>query len=99
MAASDIQVQHFADERVRTHCELARSLVLSLDSDRASIDDVYNALNVQSPTWSDQRTDGPPHLLTASDVLAFNTFAEDVRTYMKNHVQYPIVLKACVRSV
>jgi hypothetical protein len=57
MAANDAQVQHFADQRVRVHAEAARALVLALDDDRATIDDVYNALNVQSPTWSDTRSD------------------------------------------
>lgn len=98
-AANDTQVQNFSDQRVRPHSELARLLVAVLDDDRTAIDDVYAALNVQSPTWADSRSDGPPHLLSPSDVLAYNSFAEDVRTYIKNHSQYPAVLKACVRSV
>lgn len=98
MAATDTQVQHFVDERIRPHCELARQLKILFDDDRASIEDVYNALNVGSPTWSDNRTDGPPHLLTPADVLAVNSFLEDVRTYIAAHGQYPIVLKACVRA-
>ena len=98
MAATDQQVQAFVDQEVRPHCEQARALALALDFDREVIDDIYNALNVQSPTWSDNRTDGPPHLLTPSDVLAFNSFAEDVRNFIQNHAQYPVVLKACVRA-
>ncbi len=96
--ATNLQVQQFVDQRVRPHCELARQLTILLDDDHATIEDVYNSLNQQSPTWTDSRTDGPPHLLTPSDVLAFNTFMEEVRAYLKNHAQYPVVLKACVRA-
>lgn len=96
--ATDQQVQNYVNERVRPHAEVARNLALAYDDDIASIDDVYNALNVQSPTWVDNRTDGPPHLLTPSDVLAINSFMHDIRDAIKNHGQYAIVLKACVRS-
>jgi hypothetical protein len=98
MAASNLQIQQFVDQRIRPHAELARQLALVLDSDIASIDDVYNALNVPSPTWTDSRTDGPPHLLTPSDVLAINTFMHDIRDAIKNHPQWPIVQKACVHA-
>jgi hypothetical protein len=100
MDANATQVQQFANERVRPHSELARSLVLAFDSDRASIDDVYNSLQAghAQENWADGRTDGPPHLLNGQDILAFNAFAEDVRTFIKNHAQYSVVLKACVRS-
>jgi hypothetical protein len=99
MAEANVQqIQQFANERVRPHSELARQLVLAFDSDRASIDDIYQALNGSQAGWVDGRTDGPPHLLAASDVLAFNQFAEDVRTFMKAHGQYAVVLKACVRA-
>lgn len=94
--ATNTQVQTFVDERVRPHSELVRKLVILMDDDRASIDDVYAELS-GSPTWTDSRTDGPPHLLAPSDVLAFNAFIEDVRTYMKGHASYPVVIKACVR--
>jgi hypothetical protein len=99
VAATDPQVQRFVDERIRPHAEAARALVLAFDDDRASIDDVYAALNVPTPTWSDKRPDGPPRLLTPADVLAINGFMEDVRTFMKAHGQYAVVLKACVRPV
>jgi hypothetical protein len=100
MDATAQQIQTFANERVRVHSEMARALVLALDSDRTSIDDVYNSLQVghAQENWADGRTDGPPHLLVGSDILAFNAFAEDVRTFIKNHAQYSIILKACVRS-
>lgn len=96
MPASNQQIQSFVDNRIRPHAELARILKIVFDDDRASIDDVYQNLS-GSPTWTDGRTDGPPHLLTPSDVLAFNSFMEDIRVAMSNHASWPIVLKACVR--
>lgn len=99
MAASDLQVQNFVDQRVRVHCELARQLALAYDSDIASVDDIYAALTAPSPTWTDDRKDGPPHLLTPSDVLAINSFMHDIRDAIKNNPQYAVVLKACVRGV
>ncbi len=98
-AATNQQVQNYVDQRVRPHAENVRALALALDDDISAIDDVYAALNVQSPTWADSRTDAPPHLLAPSDVLAFNVFMHDIRDAIKNHAQYPIVLKACVRAV
>lgn len=97
MAATNAQVQNFVNEFVRPHAELARQLELILRNDRSIIDDVYANVNDGASTWADNRTDGPPHLLTKADVLAFNTFAEDVATYIANHAQYPVILKACVR--
>ncbi len=97
--ATDQQVQAFVDRYIRPSAEQSRSLALFLDSGIAVIDDTYNALNGPSPTWTDTRTDFPPHLLSPSDVLAINSFWHDVRDAIKNHAQYPIVLKACVRPV
>jgi hypothetical protein len=74
MAASDLQVQQFVDQRIRPHAELVRALALAFDDDIAAIDDVYAALTAANPTWADNRTDGPPHLLTASDVIDINAF-------------------------
>lgn len=99
MSASNLQVQAFVNERIRPRSEQIRSVFLAMDGDISSIDDIYNALNVGSPTWTDNRTDGPPHLLMPSDVLAINAFLHDIRDAIKNHAQYPIVLKACVRAV
>lgn len=98
MPATNTQVQHFVDERIRPHSEAARALKTLFDDDRASIADVYDAL-FTAPTWTDGRTDGPPHLLTPSDVLAINSFLEDVRVYIGGHASYPIIIKACVRPV
>lgn len=98
-SATDVQVQNWVDTRMRPHSELARALAHILDDDISSIDDVFAALTAPTPTWRDTRSDGPPHLLSTSDVLAFNTFIHDIRDAIKNNAQYPIVLKACVRSV
>lgn len=98
-SATDGQIQSFADSRVRVHAAVARQLVAILDDDRAVIDDVYSALNVQSPTWTDSRADGTPHLLTAADVLAYNGFAEDVRVFIKAHPAWGIVQKACINPI
>jgi hypothetical protein len=98
MPATNQQVQNFVDTRIRPHSELARELTLVFDDDRAVIDDVYENLN-NNPTWTDGRTDGPPHLLTPGDVLAINAFMEDIRLAMANHDSWPIILKACVRGV
>ena len=98
-AATNYQVQNFVDQRIRPHAEKARELVIVFDDDIGAIDDIYAALSVQSPTWTDARSDGPPHLLTPADVLAINTFLHDMRDALKNHASYPLVLKACVRGV
>ncbi len=99
MPATNQQVQTFVDQRIRPRAEQIRALVLSMQDDISAIDDVFAALNVQSPTWTDTRTDGPPHLLVPNDVLAVNTFLHDAVTALTGDGQYPIVLKACVRPV
>ena len=95
---TDAQVQTFADERVRPHAEAARALNLSMSDDTAVISDVYTYLNGAGVGWLDKRTDAP-HALVANDVLAYNTFATDVANFIKNHAQYPVMLKSCVRQV
>lgn len=109
-AATDLQVQSFVDQRVRPRCEQIRALYLACKADSDAIGDVYAALNVGEPTWSDSRTDGPPHLVTPNDVLAFNTFIVGFIKFIEGtfssqgdgntaHGQYPVVLNACVRPV
>lgn len=97
--ATDLQVQRYADDRVRPRAEQIRALLLAMEDDKSSIDDVYQALTQASPTWSDVRTDGPPHLLTGNDVLAWNTFVTEVVAAIRGNAQLPVVLKACVRGV
>jgi hypothetical protein len=95
--ATDAQVQNYVNGRVRPFAEKTRSLVIAITDNIGAIDDVYAALTVGSPTWADNRTDGPPHLLAPSDVLAINAFWVDIKAAMLAHGSYPAVLKACVR--
>lgn len=108
MAATDQQVQNFVDQRIRPRAEQIRALYLACKDDKAHIDDIYAALTQPTPTWTDNRTDGPPHLLTPSDVLAINTFLTGLIALVESGnsgdmtaagAQYPVVLKATVRPV
>ena len=96
--ATDQQVQQYVNERVRPRAEQMRSVLLSMEDDKSAIDDVYEAL-ADNPTWTDDRSDAPPHLLTPSDVIAWNSFVSDVITAMRTSPHLPIVLKACVRAI
>lgn len=107
--ASDQQVQAYVDSRVRPRCEIIRKLYLLVKDDSATIDDVYAALTQPTPTWTDNRPDFPPHLLTPSDVLAWNTFIVGFTKLVEGTfanvgeangaaAQYPVILDACVRS-
>ena len=98
MAATDAQVQQFVDERLRRRAEQARALAALMTDDKAAIDGVYAALNAQAPTWEDNRIDVPQNV-TPSDVLAFNTFLDDVKAAILDHPQYPVILKFCVRPI
>jgi hypothetical protein len=102
------------DQRVRPRCEQFRTLLALVADDKASIDDVYQAVSQQTPTWTDNRTDGPPHLLVPNDVLSFNTVISCL-TQIRNNTfvndadrvacinalvgQMPVVLKSCVRPL
>ncbi len=97
--ATDVQVQQFVNQRLRVRSEQIRALVLALQDDKASIDDVYAACAQESPTWTDQRIDGPPHLLVSADVLSYNSFITAAITNLHDAADYPTVLKACVRPV
>jgi len=109
MPASDQQVQTFVNERFRPFAEAARALYLVAKDNRAAIDDVYAACAAQSPTWSDNRTDGPPHLLVPQDVLSWNAFmanlimavegTADGNTLNQLAGNWATVMKACVRPV
>lgn len=97
--ATDAQVQQFANERVRVRAEQIRALYLACKDDKAAIDDVYAALTQANPTWADERTDAPPHLLTGDDVLAWNAFITAFVALVEGSADYPRVLAACVRPV
>lgn len=98
MAADDVQVQVNVDQRMRPRCEQIRALLINMQDDIAIFDDIYAALTQQNPTWVDNRTDGVPHLLTPSDVLAINTILHDLTNAINGDAQLPIVRKACVRT-
>ena len=74
MQANDQQMQQFANERIRPRAEQARAFFNALRDDRASINDVYDRAD-GGAAWNDNRSDGPPRLLTSQDVLTFNTVA------------------------
>ena len=105
--ATDEQVQVYVDQRVRPFAELMRKAYTLAKDHQASIDDVYAALTQQSPTWSDSRADGPPHLVVGNDVLAFNTFLVGFIAFIEGQLtdgnkneaasQWSVMLDACVR--
>jgi hypothetical protein len=64
MAATDQQMQTFANERIRPRAEQFRALDLACADDKAALDDEY-ARAQAGPLWSDARADGPPHLLAS----------------------------------
>jgi hypothetical protein len=93
------QIQNYSDQVVRPIAERSRALVLAMDAAKAAIDDIYAALNGSQSGWTDARTDAPPHLAVAADILSWNTFITDIDTAMKNHAQYPVILKLCVQPI
>jgi hypothetical protein len=97
--ATDQQVQQYVNERVRPRAEQIRALINALVDDKAAIDDVYAACAAASPTWTDDRTDGPPHLLAPADVLSYNSYITALIPNLKDAADYPAVSKACVRPV
>ncbi len=110
MPATDQQVQTFVNVRFRPFAEAARALYLAAVDHRASIDDVYNAcLPQNNPTWEDNRDDGPPHILSPQDVLAWNAFmanlimaiegTPDQNTLAQITQNWATILRACVRPV
>lgn len=70
--ATDQQVQQFVNERIRPIAELVRAVTIRMADDEASIADIFEAC-ANNPTWTDNRTDGPPHLLAPNDVLSYNS--------------------------
>ncbi len=99
MAATDQQVQQYVNERIRVRAEQCRALLNAMLDDKAAIDDVYAACAAQSPTWTDSRTDGPPHLLGPNDVLAYNSFITALIPNIRDAGDYASVARACVRPV
>lgn len=101
--ATNQQVQQFVNERVRPFAEQFRALLIAAQDHKAAIDDVYAACAQGTPTWADNRTDGPPHLLAPSDVLSFNSFITAFIAFAGNQSvqtgEWAVQVKACVRAV
>ncbi len=96
MPASDVQVQHFVDGRMRPFAQLMRSIYLKSKDNKAVIGDVYAALAAESPTWTDTNATGPPHLITVNDVLAWNAFMDELITFVEANAQWSVILEACI---
>lgn len=97
--ATDLQVQVFSDSRFRPRSESVRDLVALLIEDAAVMTDVLSACTQTTPTWVDNRNDGPPHLLTPANIVGYNTFITDVAAFIQAHAKYPLVQKAIVRPI
>lgn len=106
--ATDQQMQTYADERVRVRAEQARALVASMRDDKAALDSIYDRA-ANGAAWDDNRTDGPPKLLTSQDMLVYNSVAtlllkcvdgtatlDDVSQLAAN---WAVFQSACVRPV
>lgn len=115
MAATDVQMQQFANERLRPRAESFRNLRASVQDDQAAIDDIY-ARAVSNSRWDDARTDGPPHLLKSGnsadpdDMLNYNTFCAMFLKFMAGTFAsleeantaaacWGVVQDACVRPI
>lgn len=113
-AATDTQMQAFADQRLRPFAELMRAVFVTGADHQSVIDDVY-ARGVSGDRWSDNRTD-PPHLLMSGnsanpdDVLNFNTFLALLAKFRAGTFAsveeansaaacWAVLQDACVRSV
>ena len=114
-AATDPQMQTFANERVRVFAEAFRAVLVAARDHKSAIDSVYER-GVSNSRWTDARTDGPPKLLISGnsanpdDMLNFNTFIasltdiiDGVGTDATNAASlrstWAVLVDACVRSV
>jgi hypothetical protein len=110
--ATNAQVQQYVNERCRVRAEQFRALRLAIADDQAAIDDVYEHIsgaNGIPSTFTDERSDGPPHLVTANDVAAYNTFLVaflafcdpngDTGAIAAGADQLPVLSDMCVRPV
>lgn len=101
MAATDQQMQQYANERIRVRAEQFRALINACRDDKAAIDAVYDRA-ANGAAWSDNRTDGPPKLLVSQDVLVFNAFISDFLSQVDSgamHNNLAVFQAACVRSL
>ncbi len=96
-AATNAQVQSFVSLRMRPFATVLRNLYLAAKDNRAAMDDTYENLN-GSPDWvdgSDANPGLPAHMLSAGDVLAWNTFMANFIVFCEGDPQWPIMQKAC----
>jgi hypothetical protein len=113
--ANDVQMQQYADERIRRRAESFRNLRASCADDRGAIDDIY-ARAVGNDRWEDGREDGPPHLLQSGnaanpdDMKNYNTFAALFEKFMSGTfatveeangaaANWAVLQDACVRPL
>jgi len=98
--ATTEQIQSYVDNRVRRRSEQIRDLLEAMRDDKAVIDDIYAALTGSHSGWVDARTDAPPHLATAANVLAWNACVTTlIATLEDGDTQYAVVQSLCVRPV
>lgn len=97
-AATNVQVQNFSDFRVRPHSLLAVQLFNSFTDDKNTIGDVYANLT-NSPTWTDGRSDGVPHLNAPADLLAYNAFITDCLAFMSGHASWPVIREMLINPI
>ena len=97
-AASNQQVQVYSDTTVRPLCEQIRALYLNCKTAKAALNDVYANLT-NSPTWTDGRSDNPPHLATPNDMLAWNAFVSALITMIEGSEasDFGVIESLCVR--
>lgn len=113
--ANDVQMQQFANERLRPRAEQLRHMRASCVDDKAAIDDIY-ARAVGNKPWEDSREDGPPHLLQAGsssapdDILNFNSAITLVEKFFAGtfssleeansfSANWAVLQDACVRPI
>lgn len=97
MSATNEQVQQYVSERIRPIAEDLRNVLIRCQDELVTIEDIYQNLT-NNTTWTDERTDHPPHLLTKDDVLGIHAFIFDFVAFSTAHGQLPVVKMACVRE-
>lgn len=113
-AATDPQMQTFADQRVRPVAELGREFFARMADDKNAIDDVY-ARAISANRWNDGRDDGPPTLMQSGDsanpdhMLVYNTIAEKMAKVIAGTAtaqdiadiaaNWPVLMDCCVRPL
>ncbi len=68
------QIQQYVNDRIRVRSEQVRALLNAMKDDKNAIDDIYSGVTGSQSGWVDSRTDGPPSLASANDVLNYNAF-------------------------